>query len=81
MTSQTSHAPVARIQSTCFILFLYMAVMFLVCSPLAVAKSPLPARSAWTVMEQDGVQWLRTPDGQPFFSKGVNVFDWGPRNA
>ena len=34
-----------------------------------------PAR--WQTLEKEGVQWLVTPEGQLFFSKGVNFLDPG----
>ncbi len=33
--------------------------------------------SAWRTLEKDGVHWLVTPDGQLFYSKGVNFLDSG----
>lgn len=46
---------------------------------LLFAFSPVSARgdasqkSHWSTAEINGVQWLIDPDGQPFYSKGVNI--------
>src|SRR5262249_20182963 len=42
------------------------------CEDLAEAPS-----SRWSVVNDDGVSWLATPCGDPFFSIGVNVIDGG----
>lgn len=30
-------------------------------------------RSGWSVAEENGIQWLVTPEGKQFYSKGVNI--------
>lgn len=45
----------------------------------AGAASPVTKAqdSRWQVMQEQGISWLRTPGGEPFFSLGVNVLDSG----
>ncbi len=33
--------------------------------------------TSWKVAQIDGIDWLFTPDGRPFYSKGVNFIDSG----
>ncbi len=42
------------------------------------AASPIPpAAPGWRIVEENGVHWLATPNGERFFSKGVNFLDAG----
>ncbi len=49
-----------------------LLTFLLAAGSVAAQTSEVPSQG-WTTMEADGVQWLRTPDGRPFFSKGVNI--------
>lgn len=35
----------------------------------------------WTTTEKDGVRWFVTPEGNPFYSKGVNIVNGGKESA
>ena len=58
--------------------FLPLATVFLLC---ASAREAFPqAAAAWKTTAKDGVQWLVTPDGKLFYSKGVNIVFYGREN-
>jgi hypothetical protein len=47
-----------------------------------LGSAAVPALAAgWGVVANDGVHWLRTPDGQRFFSLGVNTVNGGEDGA
>ncbi|MEN6484208.1 MAG: beta-galactosidase [Syntrophobacteraceae bacterium] len=45
-----------------------------VCTNPAAASEGRPA-PGWSTVEKDGVWWLVTPEGNPFYSKGVNIVE------
>ncbi|MEW6444396.1 MAG: hypothetical protein AB1640_25955 [bacterium] len=45
------------------------------------ATAPPAGKRGWSVTERDGVFWLVDPEGQLFFSKGVNVVNGGSRES
>lgn len=47
----------------------------------APGQAPAQSGSRWGVMVDNGVHWLRTPEGKPFYSKGVNTINGGKRDA
>lgn len=47
----------------------------------ALPSPPAAAQAYFRVAERDGRAWLLDPDGQPFFSTGVNVFHTGAEPA
>jgi hypothetical protein len=56
-----------------------LALLMVACVPLAGACTDLAQapHSRWRTLVQDGVHWLVTPCGAPFFSVGINVVDGG----
>lgn len=46
----------------------------------ARAESRLNPASGWRTLEKEGVHWLVTPEGELFFSKGVNFLDPGKKS-
>ncbi len=63
---------------------LFSSVLFLVHTFILVSAANSAAGSSsektWSVMQRDGVHWLRAPNGSPFYSKGINVIDGGEPN-
>jgi hypothetical protein len=52
--------------------FLVVLLTLLTCSSSVLAQAGAP-QNKWSTVERGGVQWLIDPDGNPFYSKGVNI--------
>lgn len=72
---------ISRISRQAFLLF---TACFFSCLPnpsFSFAAPDEPSQlSSWSVAEEKGVYWLKTPQGQPFYSKGVNCVDGWDEN-
>ncbi len=56
----------------------FLVTFLLLASTIFASDKPFGDQPrAWGVMEKNGVHWLSTPEGRPFFSKGVNFIDGG----
>ncbi|WP_049766425.1 hypothetical protein [Syntrophobacter fumaroxidans] len=56
---------------------LHSFLSILIACSLALAGETPEKPAAWGTSKRDGVYWLVTPDGAPFYSKGVNIVTGG----
>ncbi|MHC1744116.1 MAG: hypothetical protein AB9873_13930 [Syntrophobacteraceae bacterium] len=54
-----------------------LALLCFLSSVATAAPDTTPPTTSWKVVQKDGIHWLSTPDGRPFYSKGVNFIDSG----
>lgn len=61
-------------------LLITLAALFLLSGIAPAAPEKASPSTLWKVLEKEGVYWLSTPDGRPFYSKGVNFIDSGKKS-
>lgn len=57
-----------------------LGVLCFLSSAAFASSDKAPPTTLWKVAQRDGIHWLATPEGHPFYSKGVNFIDSGKQS-